>query len=286
MKKNYQKNSGSALLITMLLIGTIGVILLIAARTNIIRLRTATNLSESQVAYYAAEAGIEEGLLAYRADRSIEVPITTEQPSEESTDYRRVILGSIASGDTIKAEGQSTNVPLDPTKPTYDMKIYSRGEQAEIEMKADDILQFKRPEHTFNLEWEIISGGSNVLADMEYAYISSINKQWHSSFLGNDVYGSRGSFPMLADTGENGVIRIRLLVPQDKNPGVNISQVRAKITMKAMQGVIDLGYTYIESIGYFGQAKRKLQAKIDNQSGALIGIFDFTLYAGDGNITQ
>ena len=41
----------------------------------------------------------------------------------------------------------------------------------------------------------------------------------------------------------------------------------------------------ITSTGYYGDAKRTLIAEIDRISGQLIGIYDFNVYAGTGNIS-
>lgn len=50
----------------------------------------------------------------------------------------------------------------------------------------------------------------------------------------------------------------------------------------ATSALIDQGETTIESVGQFGRVKRKLQARIDRNSGTLIGIFDFTLFSQQG----
>ena len=44
-------------------------------------------------------------------------------------------------------------------------------------------------------------------------------------------------------------------------------------------GLVDSQVTHIESTGYFGDAKRKVVAKIDRQTNQLIGIFDYALYS-------
>ena len=48
---------------------------------------------------------------------------------------------------------------------------------------------------------------------------------------------------------------------------------------------IDTGTTFIEATGHFGNTKRKIQAKIDRMSGALIGTYNFLLNAENGSIT-
>lgn len=41
------------------------------------------------------------------------------------------------------------------------------------------------------------------------------------------------------------------------------------------------GVVMIESVGYAGQAARKLQAKVDTTTGTYLGLFDFGIYCGD-----
>lgn len=47
---------------------------------------------------------------------------------------------------------------------------------------------------------------------------------------------------------------------------------------------IDTGITHIEVTGYYGGAKRKLEAKMDRKTNAFLGIFDRTLYVGEGDL--
>jgi len=48
---------------------------------------------------------------------------------------------------------------------------------------------------------------------------------------------------------------------------------------------IDTGIAKIESTGIYNRTKRKLVAEINRSSGTVLGIFDYTLYAGEGDIT-
>ena len=49
---------------------------------------------------------------------------------------------------------------------------------------------------------------------------------------------------------------------------------------------LDTGVTKVESVGTYGKTRRKLVAEIDRKSGAIIGLFDYTLYAGGDGLGE
>jgi len=60
------KNQGAALVITMIIVAVILAISLSFGRIMISEIKISDTVADGAVAYYAAEGGIEEGLLGYR----------------------------------------------------------------------------------------------------------------------------------------------------------------------------------------------------------------------------
>lgn len=276
-----QYHSGSALLVTLLLIGTIGAIILTLSRTNIIKLRIASSLNESQVAYYAAEAGIEEGLLAYRADRNIQVPYKTgdTEPSSGSNNYRKVNLENLTDNSEIKEEIGD----ISTDNPYYELKVYYKKDLLAAKLVKDQIreLSVKNTE-TIRVKWniEFNNGTSAPLARgaVEYTTLDKTNNMIKKTNpqLG---YLSEGSFTV---AGVDGLLQVKFVLQREANTAYSDAQfanLRLKLEMTSLAGLIDSGKTYVESIGHFGAVKRKLVAEVDRKSGALINIFDYTLYS-------
>jgi hypothetical protein len=68
------KRSGSAILIAILLVATIGTIAFSFGRILVMEIANASIYENGVGSYYAAESGIEEGLLRYRYNKNSEVP--------------------------------------------------------------------------------------------------------------------------------------------------------------------------------------------------------------------
>ncbi|MFA6081898.1 MAG: hypothetical protein WC773_00590 [Patescibacteria group bacterium] len=66
--------------------------------------------------------------------------------------------------------------------------------------------------------------------------------------------------------------------------GINFSLVAYN---KTNDGTVPIksDITKVQSIGYYGGIKRRLEANVDRSSGALLGLFDYAVYAG-GTLTQ
>ena len=81
------KQSGAALIITILLVTVLATIAFSASRLTISELVQTTQLEESEGAYFAAEACVETGLLLYRYNRNAEVPTVADGMSEDRKEY-------------------------------------------------------------------------------------------------------------------------------------------------------------------------------------------------------
>jgi Tfp pilus assembly protein PilX len=241
--------SGAALLITMLIIATVGALALAVGRIVISELHITSTYSDSVIAYQAAESGIEQGLLEFRNDHNIEKSFPTQY--------------------------------LDSTKSqSYDLNIQYRkktaGDSSDFlnqTLNKDQIIErdiSKNVNSIITMTW---SGGDSS-GIVEYQILNKDNSQnvWKTIPSGiNNISTIRSNDQFL---------RIKYLS--------NVAGDHITYSLSSSD-LLDTGYTYIDSVGTYPSSsplgtKIKLEAQIDRNSGQLIKIFDYTLYAGNGDI--
>ena len=243
--------SGAALLITMLLIAGVGALALAVARIVLSEIRISGNYADSIVAYEAAEAGIEKGLLEFRYNRNIE-------------------------GDTSNNTSFHKDLANDGT---YDLDISYKDQDGEIGGTLDkddsielDISQNSQP---ISIEWNGDSGWVEwrVLGDTaEWDTIPDIPDPNNPT----PYTSGSGSISPIIVSGSRKILRIKYLSQEG-----NDAKISYTITSSEP---LDTGVTKVESVGTYGKTRRKLVAEIDRKSGAILGIFDYTLYTGEGDI--
>ena len=234
-RPNTKYQTGAALLITMLIIATVGALALAVGRIVISELRITTSYADSIIAYQAAESGIEQGLLNFRNNRNINN--TTTAP---------IILGSAIADLKI-----SYKEPGDtPTNRTL-----KKDEIIELDVSgnANSTITFTRTD-------------GNRGGIIEYSLLGGSDNTWK-------IITSGANISIIDDK----FFRIRYLTESPNAPQ------QITFTLSTTKP-IDTGITKIESTGTYNNTKRKLVATIDRNSGQLIGIFDYTLYAGEGDI--
>ena len=247
--KNQKFQLGAALLITMLLIGSVGALALAVSRIILSELKITTSYSDSVVAYQAAEAGIEDGLLKFRFNRNIEQdlqPVSMNNGAKYDLNINYKNQDGKVTGELKKDE----SIELDVSNKPFPISIDWHGKTKPGGVK-----------HTGWVEWRIL--GSN-----------NTESEWHLIPL-SDAASSDGSGVISATVLNPQILRIKFLSKED-DAAITYTLSSAK--------ALDSTKTKIESLGIYGKSQRKLVAEIDRKSGAIIGIFDYTLYAGEGDI--
>lgn len=290
---------GSALLIVLLLITVLATIALGVGQLTLAEVKMQTGMEDAAIAYHAAEAGIEDGLLRWRYDRNVETPAnhSANPPVIPSEDTKDVIRVDVSENDTTspnkafigKVNPADTGV-VEPTHSYYDLKIWYRDDVVgnydnfttpggdEKRLAADEALELTAPNDlnfTFSLKFVFDGTAADHLLSIR-------------------AFDSAGASVNVAECGgictANRINGINLTVSQRGKIIIKPWRNGVRYAMKAKEpagrNLLDTGTTYIESIGYFGSAKRKLVAKIDRKSGTLLGIYDFVLYSGTGSIRQ
>jgi len=119
---------GSAIIIAMLLISAVGTIAFSFSRSLFLEIANANLYENGTVAFYAAESGVEEGLLRFRLDRNSELPYGVDKtPTEKNQIVRsnltdKEIYSDLTGGTDIK--DIST---IEPASMIYDLRINSKN---------------------------------------------------------------------------------------------------------------------------------------------------------------
>jgi len=357
---------GSALIFTLLLIGLVASLAFFVGRSSLRETRIVGSSQNALGAYYAAEAGLEDGLARLAADRNIEVPtcLTVAHnpgPSETVSDpcnsadganfnaslsldnldklpgdasyayplrvlmahYDRTTNASDdASLNKVVFSGGNGTVAVDPLKGSnlnnfyYDLRITSRtkkfgnvdgtGSPIESTNNSQSLIQKDAVR-----EFAIDSSGSEIPDRIKYYWTCDVDPALQGAepcthtqilsftFVRKSIVGGTDSTEDFVRYGDLSGERANQNIPflnQVSNPII-------KVRVKALNSGAFLGVAFektgppsrmvyfkgdvakLQSIGYFAGVKRRLEANVDRNSGALLGLFDYAVYAGSG-LTQ
>jgi len=252
-----QSGRGSALIITMLVVATISAAAFGLSQIFLADLRVATSAEDSLKAFYAAEAGTEEGLLRYRVDR------TNETLNNNTAIPTRFVL----DGQYVLSTTYLANGPVDSV-------TEHNGGLGNLDFPNGDIFQDQTFEvatspnntGTVAINWVWDPGPpSNPECGVEVTNILDLGG--FEKFLYPGTSGSS------SDSGARVAIRVKPLCASLDT-----------LTLTP-QGEIGRTLQTIDSTGTVGRAKRKLQAVLNRRTGSLVGIFDFIL-GSEENICQ
>jgi hypothetical protein len=238
--------SGSAILIALFIMATLGVLAFSTSKVYISEIRTTTNLNYSIAAYYAAEGSLERSLLAYRLNPNQEIPVT--------------------------GSGFATPITLTNSAQLSQKMKYLGATQIGAAVAQDDTRQITLDGSgpSAKLSWVWGSQLTNTLENrgLRITYIDPITGDQLPTepiFMPMSAPGTNLSLPTNPT-----IIRIRPI-------GVGL----ASYTVTPASGTIDTGISTIDALGEYGGVKRQLEAKIDRASNRLQSIFDYTILTKD-----
>ena len=289
------KRRGSALVFVLIIIAGIVTVTIGTQRLSLVQFNQATREEDNTYAFYAAKAGIEDGLLRFRHERDVE--------TSTNKVHRLNVTDGVTAGEISKDTLISQATDYSPTDQYYDLAINFKTERI-------GEFNFSGTPPVMNQDQEIeLTGFSNEVPSyfLRYAFrwqdeagcrakdafvqIQQINTPASTgdSLLGQTIvrmpvsgntYQSRATSSNLLitrTTGLSSVVRMRAYhcpVQFAANTTLSNNGVDGGPTFDSLT-------TKIVSTGYFGQAKRTLEATVDRKSGRLISIYDFNLYSGE-----
>ena len=262
------RNKGSALLIALMIMASLGVATLSAAKLFLSETKTSTNISETAGAYYAAEGALEKALLKYKENPAIQL-----------------------SGDCVTGVGVANCLPtvnspwhlesgLQNGALLY-TKIYNTSDMLE---NNNDIVRDESREFTIyggdsvTLKWRW-SEPSQPNQGIRIIYINPETLAVDENKTAADIFiNSQTSYTFATASSPNTIIKVRAM-------GNSIDWYK----LASDGGKVDTGITTIDIKSKYLDVSRQLQVKInrnENQGSALNSLFDYTLLSDcslDGN---
>ncbi|HUD21135.1 MAG TPA: hypothetical protein VMQ44_03660 [Candidatus Saccharimonadales bacterium] len=289
------KKPGSSLLLVMLITAGILTVVFGTQRLALVQFSQSSRDEDNQTAYYAAKAGIEDGLARFRFAHN------AETVTGDNNDYTWFDL---SNGADLGKFADNNTPSLDPSHEYYGLKVDYRvptlgnfGDQATWKsIAADgslDLAGFPNSSSDYYLHYKIKfsqanGAGSPCLAQLQQIRTTDLGVTSYTL-----VTATPDSFLMYDSAGNNLPIRTSVSGSPALSNVVRIRAVGCSMTVAA-QTVTSTGTaaninfdgltTTVTSTGYFGSTKRTLVAQIDRASGTLLGIYDLTLYGGSGKV--
>lgn len=356
-----KKRRGSALIFTLMIIALVASLSFYISRGAVREQRIATASQQSLGAYYAAEAGIEDGLARLAADKNIEVPTcgfgewhgkttgavanstpcdvsdlvsdatplepnyntnlsieTIDKPKEDplyAFPSRVRIARFGANGartsnstsnsvlnKTVQAIGSSEVKPTNnATDYFYDLKITSKanhfGDVDAVTGNPTSPGQALKDGNVreFNVESGVGNPEAPELLKVYWSCDGALSCPPDSRLVITLIYSQGGGAsettvdkllppttaydPSYEVTAINraltDLIRIRI---KPLGSDIHLSTVMLNSAGVAVKTRSDIAR--LQSIGYFGGVTRRLEATIDRNSGSILGLFDYAVYAG------
>lgn len=332
--KSNPYNKGAALVITLLIISVLSALAFSSTRLATSELKQSTYLEDSELAYQAAESGIELGLLYFRYNKDIEVPKDLPNLNAKSKNVLRYCINNdeLISTNLENPEDTST---LDPAQSCFDLKVYRKNTTNIEEVKSKGCTKenfdkgmcvedtanrcfdtrytdtSKNPCYFYDSKYYLIPAiKQEEVVEYNVEGINNINLSWE--FVRNNIpINERENFRLLFmplnDKGEvvdetgskykqlliyDLLCRTSLGCSRDFS-NKNIKKIRIKpyggdllwykITANPSTAFTDSRITTIESTGYYGNTKRKLQVIINRATGTLLPMYDYTIFTGKIN---
>ena len=311
---------GSALLITLVLITVIGSIAFGVGKTTLSNFRQVSRLEDSLNAYQAAQAGIEDGLARFRyVGKNAEAPSTTVCPGLSSpTATTQAFSRTDLTANTPASCLPTFSPPTNPSAIVYDLKMYYKKDvgQDECIVSGGTVISPMDPNtkdcvdapasqpalaRDTAVEYDIGSlNGDSLTLDADFVALPSPPTPTNPDqrFLevtalddtGNPVAAGGTQFPILIPSSRTGQNISSLTTSILLNSSAKTLRFRpfgadlSRYQLHSPNHSLDSRITHIESIGYFGASKRKLNLTLDRLSGSIYEVFDFVLFSGNGSI--
>lgn len=290
-----KRKTGSAILIVMLLITVLSSVALTVGYLAMAEVMMETNSQDGMVAYYAAEAGIEDGLLRFRYDNNVQVgSFITGAERVERVDIDETD-GSVARQPIVNP----ANSPGDSLRQTYDLRIKYKSINEEAispdmdhfvntELNNDETEKLLKKDESLNVLGFDVNSRLYIKfvrdADDTDPICSIDPTKCFIQIRGTNIGTEFIPYSQSDQSATSYVINAGSSV-LIKSWGMDVRYgIAAERISDSSVISLDEGITTIEATGYYGSAKRRLQATIDRKTGKLLEIFDFTLNSQTGNI--
>ncbi len=298
---------GSALVFVLIIIAGIVTVTVGTQRLSLVQFNQATREEDNTFALYAAKAGLEDGLLRFRYERDVE------------TVSDQVHRFNITKGEWVSNREISKDTAINATPnyaasdQYYDLSINFKTNQIgdfvdmpqSPEMKQDEEIQLTGFPNIGNdyylryaFQWANAPGCQGRGAFVQIQEISpakSGNLSLGQTIVRIPATGNPATYQSNANQAN--------ILLKNSTSLTSVIRVRAyhcpvRFAFKTSLSNNGLGNgnnagpafdsleTKIKATGYFGTAKRTLEATVDRKSGRLISVYDFNIYSGQGCVSS
>jgi hypothetical protein len=318
MKEKIIRQTGTALLITLLLAGVISAIAFGMTKITLNEVFVGMKGQEGLEAQYAAQAGVEDALMRYKFHdkTSLEMPDGARGGTNGTNNVVRVYLN----------KPLVTNVPVSNRPPAnaddyyYDLKVWHKqdcqADSCEYELKKDESISLDTSDitGTIGVTWNLYNANDRIIGTMPAIEAKKTGLWYRLSdpadpSLIDPTNQSREFFTFLNlfDTDPT------TTDPRFSQPGIRISRgttgaflstrsarslkfkafisdtlngAYIKITIASTPEAVGGPKTYIESTGHYGDTAKKIEVTVDRESKSIIDVFDYVIYSGDGPLPK
>lgn len=324
MKEKIFRQTGTALLITLLLAGVISAIAFGMTKITLNEVFVGMKGQEGLEAQYAAQAGVEDALMRYKFHdkTSLEMPDGARGGTNGTNEVVRVYLNrsSVAKVDP------TTNRPeANADDYYYDLKVWHKqacqADSCEYILKKDESISLDTSDitGTIGVTWNLYNAHDNIIRAMPPAEAKKTGLWYRLSDptdpgLIDPTKQSRDFFTFLNYYNPSDDPTLNPpFVKHFSQPGIRISRgttgaflsIRSarslkfkafisdtlngayiKITITSTSGAVGGPKTYIESTGHYGDTAKKIEVTVDRESKSIIDVFDYVIYSGDGPLPK
>lgn len=311
--KPIASRQGSALIITLLMITVIASVSFSVTALSLSEFRKAGNLQDSIAAYYAAESGIEHGLMEYRLWHDAEISREVYDFVRKKDSQYKIPTGSEGSAQTFRLTGADNSVKPgfvtstgDKGKSWYDLKMFYRGDKiGELNSRGDPVVDsVKSPRvfrdsaaeyaiegaKTLKIAWRpdpaTLANPPAILPPSEFRYFLEL------IFTLTDPESCPDAKNKILPVGEDLLLtnlkkEVELTCNYYRSvrikpwnmPYAQYSLALVDKDRKPMK--IDQQKTTLQSTGYSGQSKRTLELNLSRTIGTVFESSDFLFLSAD-----
>lgn len=326
MKEKIIRQTGTALLITLLLAGVISAIAFGMTKITLNEVFVGMKGQEGLEAQYAAQAGVEDALMRYKFHdkTSLEMPDRARGGTNGTNEVVRVYLNRFL----VEKLDPTTNRPeANADDYYYDLKVWHKqdcqADSCEYILKKDESISLDTSDitGTINVAWNLYNVNDRIigtmpaieakktglwyrLSDPDAAHQGQIDPTGQSrEFFTFLNYYNPLDDPTLYPNpdprfNQPGIRIPRGItgVPLSTRGGRNLkfkaflpnspSGAYIKITIASTPEAVGGPKTYIESTGHYGDTAKKIEVTVDRESKSIIDVFDYVIYSGDGPLPK
>lgn len=276
MTKIIQTYRGSALMIALFMMATLGVVTFTMAKIYIANTKTSTNIADTQGAYFAAEGALERSLLAYQKNHDVQASgdtgcngITDSSASCQVKEDATLLL--LAQLDNAAAEQVRISYYATPTATTFCSETVSPC----LAQDTDAEIFVPNSTQSFTLNWTSVAG--QTPGPVRIIYIGDNGQYDHTDSIVTAASASSQLISQPAQlNGQNYIVRFRPL---------GFDMDKYSVTGLDSNHYVDTNTTTIDVVGFYRNTKRQLKATINRNSTSshvgLNSIFDYTLLSQD-----